>query len=110
MKKIIVVGLYFCLTHFLLKQLNCSLLFFLFTNAPTLESKNLPRNHPQMCFGGGGKASEAVGMADGCYWGERANLLMDTMDDAKYFIADMQKAFDVRAVARNLFWPTINCR
>lgn len=63
-----------------------------------------------MCFGGGGKASEAVGMADGCYWGERANLLMDTMDDAKYFIADMQKAFDVRAVARNLFWPTINCR
>ena len=62
-----------------------------------------------MCFGGG-KASEAVERADGCYWDERANMLIGTMDDAKYCIADMQKAFGIRAVARNLFWPTINCR
>lgn len=33
------------------------------------------------------KACEAVEMTNGCYWGERANLLMETMDDAKYCIA-----------------------
>lgn len=45
-----------------------------------------------MCFGGVGKASEVVEMADRCSWGERANSLLETVDDAKYCIADMQKA------------------
>lgn len=57
-----------------------------------------------------GKAYEAVEMGDGCHWGESANLLMETTDDAKYHIADMKKVFGLKAVARNLSWPTISCR
>lgn len=54
-------------------------------NAP---AENLSWNHPHLCSGGGGgEACEAVEMTDGCYWGERANLLMETMDVAKYCIA-----------------------
>lgn len=56
-----------------------------------------------MCFGGAGKASEVVEMADRRSWGERANSLLETVDDAKYCIADMQKA-------ETSFWPTVNCR
>lgn len=88
---------------FSLGTFNCSLLIFFLTNAPAPESKNLPWNHPKTCFGGRRKASEAVEMSDGCYWGERANLLMKTMDDAKHCIADMQEVFGVRVAARSLF-------
>lgn len=88
---------------------NCSTVlsyfFFLLTEVPAPELKNLPWNHPQMCFGGVGNTSGAVEMADRCYWGERANLLMETINDAKHCIADMQKVFGIRVVPEIFFGP-----
>lgn len=49
-----------------------------------------------MCFGGG----RAVEVADTCYWAERTSVLMETIDDAKYGRADMQKAFSTRTAAK----------
>lgn len=109
-KKTIVLEFSFCCIHFLLGTSNCSLLFFFLTYVPAPESKHLPWNHSKTCFGGGRKASEAVRMSDECYWGERANLLMKTMDDAKYCKADMQKVFGIRVVARSLFEPSVTSR